>query len=109
MQESLYMMWNKCGHCGLMALKLDLENAYDRLNWSFIRNTLLEMRLPQLMVDVIMLCITSCSMRILWNGEPTDCFHPTRGIRQGDPLSPYIFMACIERLSQLIEGLVQSG
>jgi len=109
MQEALHSMRRKRGSRGFMAIKLDLEKAYDRLNWQFIRDTLLEMRLPQLMVEVIMMCLTSCSMRILWNGEPTSCFHPSRGIRQGDPLSAYLFVACMERLSQLIEGMVRSG
>ena len=109
MQEALHTMRRKKGLHGLMAIKLDLEKAYDKLNRNFIKSTLLDMRLPQLMVEVIMRCITSCSMRVLWNGESTDCFHPSRGIRQGDPLSPYIFVACVERLSQLIEGLVQGG
>ena len=109
MQEALHTMRRKKGLHGLMAIKLDLEKAYDKLNWNFIRSTLLDMRLPQLMVDVIMRCISSCSMRVLWNGEPTECFTPSRGVRQGDPLSPYIFVACVERLSQLIECLVQGG
>ena len=61
---------------GWMAIKIDLEKAYDRLKWSFICDTLLEMRIAQNLVDIIMLCITSCSMRILWNGEPTDAFYP---------------------------------
>ena len=48
-------------------------------------------------------------MRVLWNGEPTEKFYPSRGIRQGDPLSPYIFVACMERLSHLIEEAVNNG
>jgi len=108
MQELLHTMRKKRGKVGLMAIKLDLEKAYDRLNWKFIENTLHDMRLPQSLVDVIMRCITTCSMRVLWNGEPTDCFNPSRGIRQGDPLSPHIFVACVERLSQLIEDMVHA-
>lgn len=46
--------------------------------------------------------ITLTSLRILWNGEPSERITPSRGIRQGDPLSLYIFVLCLERLSQLI-------
>ena len=99
----------KKGGKHLIVIKIDLEKAYDRLNWAFIRDTLIEMGLPTLMVETIMLCILTCSMRILWNGEPTNDFHPSRGICQGDPLSPYIFVACMERLSQLIDKQVQMG
>lgn len=86
-----------------MAIKIDFEKGYDRLRWSYIRETLLQMNLPYLMVNVIMECITTAPLRVLWNGEPTECFKPTRGIRQGDPLSPYIFVMCMERLYQTIE------
>ncbi|KAL4343532.1 hypothetical protein AHAS_Ahas11G0087800 [Arachis hypogaea] len=48
-------------------------------------------------------------MRVLWNGEELDEFFPSRGIRQGDPLSPYIFVLCIERLSQLVNAAVDHG
>ena len=52
-------------------------------------------------------CITSTSMNILWHGELTDDFSPSRGVRQGDPLSPYIFVLCIERLSHGIYHSIQ--
>ena len=57
-------------------------------------------------IDVIYDCITTCSMCVLWNGVPTKSFKPTRGIRQGDPLSPYIFVMCMERLAHVIEAAV---
>lgn len=60
-------------------------------------------------IRVIMDCITSVSMRILWNGELTESFSLSRGIRQGDPLSPYIFMLCIECLSHGINQAVREG
>jgi len=106
MQEMLHTLRKNRNGTGYMAIKLDLEKAYDRLSWKFVRDTLQEMRLPHNLVEVIMLCISSCSMQILWNGEPTDKFNPSRGIRQGEPLSPYLFVACMERLPQYIEDLV---
>ena len=54
-------------------------------------------------------CVTTVSMQILWNGECTAPFKPTRGIRQGDPLSPYLFVLCMERLNQIIEEAIIGG
>ena len=102
-------MRRKTGTKGWMAIKLDLEKAYDRLRWDFIKETLSQMQLPRQLIDVIMHCVSSCSLRILWNGEPSETFRPTRGVRQGDPLSPYLFVACMERLSQLIEAHCLEG
>lgn len=51
-------------------------------------------------------CLSSTSMQILSNGAKSESFRPTRGIRQGDPLSPYIFVLCVERLAQLIQVAV---
>lgn len=49
-----------------------------------------------------MFCVRSSSMQVLWNGSPSKKFFPTRGIRQGDPISPYLFVLCVERLAQAI-------
>ena len=108
-QEMLHSMRYKQGKRGYMMIKIDFEKAYDRLRWSFIRDTLLELRLPQLMVDVVMNCIESAKLSVLWNGEPMETFQPSRGIRQGDPLSPYLYVLCMERLTHLIEREVQLG
>ncbi|XP_057744587.1 uncharacterized protein LOC130962384 [Arachis stenosperma] len=92
----------KKGKKGWMAIKIDLEKAYDRLKWSFISDTLMDIGLPQMFIKLILNCISTAKMRVLWNGEELEEFSPLRGIRQGDPISPYIFVLCIERLSQLI-------
>ena len=108
-QEMLHTMRNKQGKRGYMMVKIDFEKAYDRLRWSFIRESLMELRLPQNMVEVVMQCIESVRLSILWNGEPMESFRPSRGIRQGDPLSPYLYVICMERLSHLIEREVKMG
>lgn len=105
-QEVLHTMQRKQGVKGFMALKIDFEKAYDRLRWSFIRDTLLQMNLPILLIEVIMECVTSASLQVVWNGEPLQQFKPSRGIRQGDPLSPYLFVMCMERLYQTIEEAI---
>jgi hypothetical protein len=95
-------MRNKKGKKGWMAVKIDLEKAYDRLKWEFIKETLEDIGVPRNIVDLIWSCISTSKMRVLWNGEALEEFSPSRGIRQGDPLSPYLFVLCIERLFQSI-------
>jgi len=108
-QEMLHTMRWKSGETGYMAIKIDLEKAYDRLRWPFIRETLLEENLPQIMVDTIMNCLSLVNFTVMWNGAKTQAFTPSRGVRQGDPLSPYLFVLCIERLNYLIENMVTNG
>ena len=108
-QEIIHSMRNKKGKKGWMACKIDLTKAYDMLRWDFIHETLVDVGFPELVVSVIMNCITTPSMEILWNGDRTSSFIPSRGIRQGDPMSPYIFVLCIERLAQHIQQEASHG
>jgi hypothetical protein len=98
-QEVIDSMRNlKRGRKGFMVTKVDLEKACDRLNWDFIRETLVLAGIPRDMVALIMACIETNSLSVLWNCIVADKFLPARGIRQGDSFSPYIFMLCSERL-----------
>ncbi|XP_039041070.1 nuclear transport factor 2A-like [Hibiscus syriacus] len=56
-----------------------------------------------------MTCVTTVTTQVLWNGVVTESFKPSRGIGQGDPLAPYIFVLCMERLSHAINRRVDSG
>lgn len=92
-----------------MAIKVDLEKAYDRVRWEFIHDSLIDAHLPQNLIDIIMRCTSSPHMQVLWNGSLTEEFVPSRGIRQGDPLSPYLFVLGMERLGHSILQAVVSG
>ncbi|KAL5538858.1 hypothetical protein UlMin_043555 [Ulmus minor] len=83
-QEAIHSMKKKKGSLGWMALKIDLEKAYDRISWFFIKELLI-------------------------NGAYFRDIKPKRGLRQGDPLSPYLFILCIDILSRLFLRKVESG
>jgi hypothetical protein len=89
---------------GFVGIKLDMAKAYDRIEWDFLESTLITMGFPTKMITSIMLCVRTVTFSVLINGTPTTSFRPTRGIRQGDPLSPYLFIICAEVLSGLLSN-----
>ncbi|CAA7012923.1 unnamed protein product [Microthlaspi erraticum] len=107
LQEAVHSMRRKKGKKGWMLLKLDLEKAYDRIRWDFLEDTLVAAGFSDKWIQWILQCVTGPSMHVLWNGEKTEAFRPARGLRQGDPLSPYFFVLCMERLCHLVEGLME--
>jgi hypothetical protein len=79
-------------------LKIDLAKAFDRLRWDFIVRALQRLHLSPTFINLVYRCISTASFSILLNGEPTVDFKATRGIRQGCPLSPYLFVVAIYEL-----------
>jgi ribonuclease HI len=84
------------------ALKIDMMKAYDRVEWGYLHNCLNKLGFSPEWISTVMKCVTNVRYAVRINGELTSTVVPTRGIRQGDPISPYLFLLCTEGLSSLL-------
>src|ERR1044071_5434595 len=90
-------------------LKIDLDKAFDRIELNFIVAALLRKGLHGNFVNLIHACISSPTFSVIINGQPTERFKSKRGIRQGCPLSPYLFVLAINELSIGLNEALQSN
>lgn len=101
--EVLHTFKNRrLGKKGYLTLKVYMNKAYDCVEWSFLQRIMGKMGFDSRLIELIMRCISSTSYGVCLNGEEGEIFYPSRGLRQGDPLSPYLFLFCSEGLSALM-------
>ncbi|KAG7534112.1 Reverse transcriptase domain [Arabidopsis thaliana x Arabidopsis arenosa] len=92
-----------------MAVKTDVSKAYDRVEWEFLETTMRLFGFCDTWIGWVMAAVKSVRFSVLINGTPFGHIKPTRGIRQGDPLSPYLFILCGDILSHLIKSKASDG
>ncbi|XP_026384103.1 uncharacterized protein LOC113279643 [Papaver somniferum] len=106
--EILYSMKRKTIKKALVGLKLDMSKAFDRVEWSFLLSIFRQLGFHNDWISLIEQCISTSNISILINGSPSSTFSPTRGIRQGDPLSPYLFLFVTKAFSRILQLNVDS-
>jgi hypothetical protein len=99
---------HRSGQPGIV-LKLDYEKAYDRVSWSFLFDMLLARGFDPVWIDWIKHIVTGGSLGIMVNGEGSSYFKPGKGLRQGDPLSPFLFNLVGDGLTRMLKRAVDKG
>ena len=98
----------KKGRSGL-CLKVDFEKAYDSIRWEFLYDMLQRMGFHSLWILWIKGCLESATVSVLVNGSPTEEFKPFRGLRQGDPLAPFLFLVVAEGLAGIVRQALRAN
>lgn len=99
----------RIGKKGSFAFKLDMSKAYNRVKWGFIEKMIITMGFGDRWVNLIMHCVQLVFYSIMVNGRESEAFCPNRGLRQGEPLSLYLFFIFAEGFSSLLKSAKRYG
>ena len=92
-----------------IAIKTDMSKAYDRVEWNFLEALFIKMGFHRRWIAWIMCCVRMVSYSVCLNGQSYGHITPQRGIRQGDPLSPFLFILCAEALIHTMNQAERRG
>jgi len=95
------------GKCTI--IKVDFEKAYDSVNWEFLLYMMARLGFCDKWIKWIRGCLESSTISVLVNGSPTEQFSPTKGLRQGDPLAPFLFLIVVEGLAGVVRQAEYKG
>ena len=93
----------------LILFKVDFEKSYDSADWGYLDAVMSKMSFPVLWRKWIRECVTTTTASVLVNDSPTDEFPLKRGLRQGDPLSPFLFLLAAEGLNVMMKAMVENN
>ncbi|KAK3193246.1 hypothetical protein Dsin_024556 [Dipteronia sinensis] len=107
--QELMMNYHKDASCTRLALKVDLMKAFDMVDWGFLLETLAAFHFPPKVIMWIKACLTTPKFSISINGELAGFLSRKRGLHQGDPMSPYLFVIAMEVLSKILANRIKDS
>jgi hypothetical protein len=107
LDKMLHSLKNKRGRGGFMAVNIDMEKAFNKIEWDFLLIIMEKLGFHPKWINWIRICLSTSSFSVLLNGSPFGLFWPSRGLSQGDPISPFLFTLGTEVISRLLHQSLQ--
>lgn len=104
-----YLKRKTQGKMGYVGVKLDMSKAFDRVNWNFLLSVMSKLGFSNHITNLIREMISTVSYTILLDGRAIGSVTPSRGLRQGDPISPYLFILILEVFHLMLQKLQREG